>query len=146
MSYRDKKEQARELFVNSNMTQQSIAQMVSVTAKTLRKWIIDNGWKEEKDAESITRRSLLADAYKQLASVNKEINEKHNGVPDKKLSDVKGQLRREIEALSVKPLHRYIEVLHEVIDWGRIKGRAELGDFTEFMNDFIQDLAKDKNV
>ncbi len=140
----EKKNFAQGLFVKSDLNRKEIATQVGVTEKTLRKWIDDGGWQELKDVQSITRSQLLIDAYKQLAAINKKINDEHEGVPTKELSDAKGVIRKEIETLSDNPLYLYVEVFENFTDWMARNHPKHLKDLARLSYDFVQEVAKKK--
>lgn len=96
---KDKEKQiARELYLNTSMTQKEIAFKLGISEQTLSKWVNNGKWDEIKTAKSITKEQLLKQAYEQLAAINKAIEER-GGVPDKQLSDAKGILVKEIALL-----------------------------------------------
>lgn len=114
--YDEKRKQACGLYVKGTLTRKQVAETVGVTEKTLRNWIDQYSWDNFKEAQTVTRQQLLLDAYTQLKAVNQKIADMGN-VPDKSLSDAKGTLRKEIEALSDSPLHQYAEVFDEFAVW-----------------------------
>lgn len=92
------KQIARELYLNTGMTQKEIAIKLSISEQTLSKWVNAGKWEELKAAKSITKEKLLKQAYEQLAAINNTIEER-GGIPDKQLSDAKGILVKEIALL-----------------------------------------------
>lgn len=138
----DKKLIANGLFVKQNWTAKDIAKHVGVTAKTVGNWIRDGNWKDQKEAQTITRSNLLIDSYKQLAAINKRVETDHDGVPNKELSDAKAIIRKEIEALSHNPLYIYVEVMEELVEWISKNQPASLKEFSKIMNSFIENVSK----
>lgn len=141
MTNKQKKLVARSLYLKSQMNRKQIANQVNVTEKTLRKWIDEGDWDTVKEAETISRKELLREAYAQLRAINKKINDELGGVPDKQLADAKGVIRREIEALSEMPLHRYVEMAMELTNWVQHNEPQKLISITEALDGFIQDVA-----
>ena len=144
MKMQEKKQFAQGLFIKSNLNRKSISAQTGITEATLRKWIIEGGWQELKDVQSITRNQLLIDAYKQLAAINKKINNEFDGIPSKELSDAKGVLRKEIETLSDNPLFVYIEVFESFTDWIARNHPKHLKILARLSFDYVQELAKNK--
>jgi transposase len=144
MNNREKQEQARGLYVKSTYNQKEIASIVKVTPKTLSKWVKDGNWDEQRDSLQITRPQLLQEAYAQLKAINQRIQTDFAGVPNKELSDAKAVIRKEIEALSSQPIHRYIEVFEEYIDWLSKTHPVQLTDFATSSQEFIHQLSKRK--
>lgn len=144
MNNREKQEQARGLYVRSTYNQKEIAAIVKVTPKTIGNWIKDGHWDEQRDSLQITRPQLLQEAYAQLKAINNKIYTEFAGVPNKELSDSKAVIRKEIEALSSQPIHRYIEVFEEYIDWLSKTYPGQLTDFATSSQEFIHNLSKRK--
>ena len=143
MTNKEKKQLARSLFIKSGINRKQLAQQVGCTEKTLRGWIAKEGWEQVREAETITRSQLRKDAYRQLAAINTVINEQMNGVPDKKLSDAKGVIRKEIEVLGEMPLHSYVEMAMELTAYVQANCPDKLIEITEMLDDFIQEKAKE---
>ena len=139
-----KKATAYQLYIRGKMTQKDIAAEVGCTPKTLKKWIDDGGWNNKKEDHSITRKQLLSDSYDQLRALNDKIKREMNGVPDKAMADAKAIIRKEIEALSSSPLHQYIEVTDELIDYIARYSIKDLQTITKISLDFIEDKARNE--
>lgn len=144
MNNAEKKDLARSLYIKSDMTRKEIAQRVSTTEKTLRKWIDDDGWDKMKDSLQITRPQLLQDAYAQLNAINRHIEEKLQGIPTKDLSDAKGVIRKEIETFSEQPIHKYIEVFEDFIGYLSKTTPSKVAEFAVLSQEFINQLNKSK--
>lgn len=64
---------AKILFVNENISQKEIAGRLKVTEKTVGKWIKDNNWESLKVSMLVTKDNQLTSLYKQLETINHEI-------------------------------------------------------------------------
>lgn len=146
MNNEEKKQLAYALYVKSSaqLTRKEIALKSNVSEKTLRKWIEDGKWDNQRDALQITRPQLLQEAYAQLKAINQIIAEEHGNVPTKELSDAKGVIRKEIETFSTQPIHRYIEVFEEFIDFLTRNEQGQVTQFGKLSQAFITELAKNK--
>ena len=144
MKNADKKNLAKNLFVKSSMNRKEIAAQVEVTEKTLRNWIELDNWEDIKNSQTITRSQLLQDSYNQLRRINEIIEEKHNGVPTKELSDAKGVIRKEIEHFSHQPIYKYVECFEEFIDFLSKNNPAKMNEWAELSQSFIAELSKRK--
>lgn len=142
MKLADKKHLAQSLYVKSELSRKAIAEQVNITEKTLRKWIELGEWDKMKDAMQITRPQLLQEAYAQLQAINQIIREEHNNVPPKDLSDAKGVIRKEIEAFSSNPIHRYIECFEDFIDYLSKNQPGQLRTFASLSMEFINELQR----
>ena len=87
---------------------------------------------------------MLSDSYDQLRALNDKIKREMNGVPDKAMADAKAIIRKEIEALSSSPLHQYIEVTDELIDYIARYSIKDLQTITKISLDFIEDKARNE--
>ncbi|MBQ7413828.1 MAG: DUF1804 family protein [Prevotella sp.] len=74
-----KKDWARTLYLKENLTQQEIADRVGVSRKTVNRWIGDGKWEEHKAGLTITREQQIANLYRQVAAVNRAIEERPEG-------------------------------------------------------------------
>lgn len=140
MTNAEKKQFARNLFINTSKTRKEISTLAGCTQKTLRKWIDEGGWESIKESSSITRVKLLDESYSQLAAINEKIRTEHNNVPTKDLSDAKGVIRKEIEALSDHPIYRYVEVFEHYLDWLGENYPSQLRENADRSMEFIQEL------
>lgn len=116
MSREQIRETAKGLFVKSDMSQKEIAVLLGVSEKSVSEWRKKYDWDTSKQIQSITRKSLLEEAYKQLDAINKKIADK-GGIPDKALSDAKAQCLREIERFSDTPTYLYVSVFEDFCSW-----------------------------
>ena len=139
--YDEKRSIAQPLYTKGKLSRKEICQIVGVTEKTLRNWIEKYNWDDLKEAYSVTRQQLLADAYSQLKTVNQAVEEK-GGIPDKQLADAKSILRKEIELLSDSPIHVYIEVFNEVTEWLMLQHPARAAEISQLLLTFIEDKTK----
>lgn len=130
-----------ELYVNTNMTLNELSDKVGISPNTAASWRDGSNLDDLKEAQTITRKTLLQDAYRQLAAVNVEIRDKHNDVPPKTLADAKKQLREEITTLSDNPLHIYTEVFSEFTDWLYKNRPKQVKDFAASSLEFLQQKA-----
>ncbi len=146
MTYNDKRKIAKGMFIQGSYTQKYIASMVGCAQNTLTSWIEKGSWKDEKEAKSITRPELLKTSYLQLAAINKQIEEEHNGIPTKDLSYAKSMIRQEIQALSDVPLHQYIEVFNEYTQFINDAHPGSIQEHTELMSEFIEELVVKRNI
>ena len=140
MNRDEQKQLAQALYIAGNNHQKDIAKQVGITPKTLRNWIDKHNWEDLKTAKSITRKELLTAALNQLKALNKEIEENHNGIPNKQLSDAKGVIIKEINALSDQPLYKYVESFEDYLVWLNENQPAEVKLTAERTMQFIQEL------
>lgn len=144
MTNAEKKELGRNLYVKTDMKRKEIAQRIGASEKTLRKWIEENEWDKMRDSLQITRPQLLNDAYVQLNAINIFIKQELKNIPNKEMSDAKAVLRKEIETFSTQPIHKYIEVFEEFIEYLSKTEPAQITVFANLSQKFINALSKSK--
>ena len=130
---------AKTLFFKTDMTKKDIGEQANCSLVSLNKWIKEGCWEELKEAETVTKRQLLADAYKQLKAVNCLVEER-GGVPDKELSDAKSILRKEIESFSDNPLHIYVECFESFIGFTAREHSEHLNTLILLTENFMESL------
>lgn len=138
MSREQIRETAKGLYVKSGMTQKEIAALLGVSEKAVSEWRKKYDWDTAKQIQSITRKSLLEDAYKQLDAINQRITTEKKGIPDKAMSDAKAECLREIEKFSDTPTHIYIDVFEDFCAWVSKYYPKELKRFSELSLRFIE--------
>lgn len=90
MKNADKKDWAKLLYVQGDLSQKEIALKVDISEQTLCKWIKVEGWERLKVSIIMTKEEELKRLYEQLSALNKYIKEEGNPVIDKKASEEKG--------------------------------------------------------
>ena len=102
--YTAKKELAKLLYTQNDLTIATIAQRVEVTEKTLSGWIKDNNWESFKKSLVTTKNEQLMFFYDQLHSLNNLIKERPEGArfADSKEADVFVKLSATIKNLETE--------------------------------------------
>ncbi|MCT4559814.1 MAG: hypothetical protein N4A41_00400 [Crocinitomicaceae bacterium] len=144
MTNAEKKQFAKTLYLAGQLNRKQIAQQVKIAEKTLRNWIEEGQWEENKAIMGVTRQQLLQDAYSQLKAINEIIRTEHNGIPTKDLSDAKAVIRKEIEAFSNNPLHVYIEVFEEFLQWASKVYPKDIKRINVLQMEFLEETSKRK--
>ncbi len=139
--YDEKRIIAQSLYTKSKLNRNEIAKTVGISEKTLRSWIVKFEWDILKEANTVSRQQLLADAYAQLKKVNQVIEDK-GGVPDKALADVKSTLRKEILQFSDTPLPEIVEVITEITEFAVSNYPDNVADLSRLFLDFIDNKMK----
>jgi len=112
-----KKQMARSLYLKGDQTRNKIAKKVGIDVGTLRRWATKGNWDDLKEVQQITKAELLRDNMLQLAALNKRVIEEFDGVLPKILADSKAVLLKEYENLADDPLHIYLDVCNQIIDF-----------------------------
>ena len=74
----DEKALAKKLFLNWEGTPdvQEIATRAKVSVRTLRKWVNDENWVDQRKSVFVTRPKIIQDYYTQLERLNNHINDR----------------------------------------------------------------------
>jgi len=64
---------AKILFINDDVSQKEIAERLTLTEKTVGRWVKEGNWEKEKTSLLVTKESQITSLYSQLQSVNDEI-------------------------------------------------------------------------
>lgn len=117
-----KRKQAEDLFINTDMTQESIAKFVGTTPKTLSGWVNaeDGLWKRLKAANLITASKNIQMWHLQIYNLNEAIMSRPTGeqYPTSTEADTLSKMATNIQKLSKeKDISSYINVLDEFIEF-----------------------------
>lgn len=140
-----KKKLAKKLYINTGLSKKDIAEQLGVNRNTISNWVKINNWDAIKESQNITKSELLQQAYRQLKAINQTIEDEHDNIPPKHLSDAKGVVRKEIEQFSDNPLHIYIDVFNELTIWVQRNSSAHQIPLFELCNTFIEEKAKEQS-
>jgi DNA-binding XRE family transcriptional regulator len=72
MTIKEKKQIAKELFMNTALSQKEIAEMVGVSEQALTKWKQDDHWAELKLSITATEQSIYANAMREIEKLQAE--------------------------------------------------------------------------
>lgn len=109
---------AFELYCNTGMTQEQIAESVGVTAKTVGEWKRKYNWEEIKGAETVTSRKITSNLYRLAYKITEELVEEGKE-PSAKQIDQLAKIAKSIEQLSDHrvTVSQAINVFKEFTTW-----------------------------
>ncbi|MFK5855121.1 MAG: helix-turn-helix domain-containing protein [Bacteroidota bacterium] len=82
MNYKHKREKAKILYLNSDLSQKKIAENIGVTENTISSWIDKYGWRELKAAMTVTKDKVVEMTWRQIAEIGqKAIDEERTQTP-----------------------------------------------------------------
>jgi transposase len=82
ISKKEEKNYAQILYVKDNLTAKEIAGRVSVSEKTVGKWIKDGGWDKLRKSLLVTKQNMISMLYDQLDHITNLIAEREVKVAD----------------------------------------------------------------
>jgi transposase len=72
MRYKQKREKAKILYLNSSLSQKKIAENVGITENTISSWVEKFGWKDLKAAMTVTKDKVIEMTWSQIAAINQK--------------------------------------------------------------------------
>lgn len=114
------KEYAKSLYIGGGLTQKEIAERVSVTEKTLAKWIKEGKWDNLKKSLLTTKENQLSFLYDQLDFLNTDISKRDFKVAVGKEADTIIKLTASINRLETETsIGDIVEVARNFIEFVR---------------------------
>lgn len=112
----EKKEQARDLFVNAGLQLKEIGKILTIPPQTLTKWSKAEEWELHKTAQQVTTGKIITGWYNSLKTINEAIAEQ-GGLPTNAQTDQISKIADAIQKLSKKEnLSMYHTVLKEFLN------------------------------
>ena len=138
-----KKEWAKLLYLQGDMSQKEIAQKVETSEQTLCKWIKLEGWEHQRTSLIITKENQLCLIYDQLAMLNKAIKDSTTGYATPPQADTLIKYSAAIRSLETEvALADVIEVAKRFVNFLRPIDIEKAKEVTRLFDAFIKDAAK----
>jgi len=138
-----KKEWAKLLYLKDNITQKEIAGKVSVTEKTLSKWVNSENWASLKASITITKEEALRRIYMQINEINSVIEKKPEGERYAKGSEANDLAKLASAAKSLESeasISDIIEAFKRFISWLRPLDLQKAKEIIVLQDSFIRTL------
>jgi transcriptional regulator with XRE-family HTH domain len=142
-----KKEWAGMLYLKENLTQAEIAEKIGVSRQTISKWIKAEKWEERKVGITLTREEQIASLYRQVAEINKAIDERPKGerFASSKEADILGKLSAAIKKMETDTgIADIISVGTRFIEFVRPIDLDSAKNITRLFDAFIKTSIKQK--
>lgn len=122
LSINQKKEWAKQLFIENKLSQKLIAEKVGVSEKAISRWVNDpnENWERLRKSLLISKQEQLGNLYEQLSEINEHIKRKPEGqrFADSKQADIMVKITAAIEQLEEETnLADVFEVGKRFITW-----------------------------
>ncbi|MBS7234063.1 DDE transposase family protein [Flavobacterium psychroterrae] len=132
------KEYAKSLYIGGGLTQKEIAERVSVTEKTLAKWIKEGKWENLKKSLLTTKQNQLSFLYDQLDFLNTDISKRDFKVAVGKEADTIVKISASINRLETETsIGDTVEVARNFIDFVRSQDLELAKKITNLFDVFI---------
>lgn len=131
MNFQKKKELAKELYLNTTLTQKEIAERVGVTEKTLKKWREAGDWEKLKSAMLSTKDEIISRYLRMINSILEIAENDDRAVTDAEADKI-SKLNKAMDAINKElGLSVIIQVFQE---------------YNAFLLPLNTDLAKANNI
>jgi len=143
LTNQQKKDWAKTLYLRENLTQQEIADRVGASRVSVSNWIRTGKWEEQRTALTLTREEQVRSLYRQVAAINKAIEERPEGerfaTPSE--ADIIGKLSKAIKQMETEVgIADVISVLTKFIEFLRPVDLEKAKDVTRLADAFIKTL------
>nr|DAV64438.1 MAG TPA: putative transcription regulator [Caudoviricetes sp.] len=135
------------LYLKENLTQAEIAEKIGVSRQTISKWIKAEKWEERKVGITLTREEQIASLYRQVAEINKAIDERPKGerFASSKEADILGKLSAAIKKMETDTgIADIISVGTRFIEFVRPIDLDSAKNITRLFDAFIKTSIKQK--
>lgn len=138
LSKNQEKEFAKSLYISGGISQKEIASRVSVTEKTLGKWIATEKWDSLKKSLLTTKQTQLSFLYDQLDFLNTDISKREFKVAHGKEADTIIKLTAAINRLETETsIGDTVEVARNFIEFVRSQNLELAKTITNLFDVFI---------
>lgn len=143
LSKDQEKAYAKILYVQEKLTAKEISERISVSEKTIGKWIELGKWKNERKSMLITKQSQIAMLYDQLDWLNTDILNREVKVATSKEADAISKITAAIQRLEVETsLGVTIEVAKHFVEFVRDVDLDQAKKITDLFDTYIQSKMK----
>ncbi|MBR3444336.1 MAG: helix-turn-helix domain-containing protein [Prevotella sp.] len=143
LTNKQKREWAKTLYLKDNLTQQEIADRVGVSRVSVSHWVRDGKWEEQKAGITLTREEQIRSLYRQVAAINKAIEERPEGerFATSAEVDIIGKLSKSIKQMETEVgIAEVISVMTRFIDFLRPIDLEKAKDVTRLADAFIKSI------
>lgn len=143
LTNKQKREWAKTLYLKDNLTQQEIADRVGVSRVSVSHWVRDGKWEEQKAGITLTREEQIRSLYRQVAAINKAIEERPEGerFATSAEADIIGKLSKSIKQMETEVgIAEVISVMTRFIDFLRPIDIEKAKEATRLADAFIKSI------
>ena len=145
LSRQQKKEWAKILYLKEQITQKEIAEKVSITEKTISKWVNEEDWERLKASIIISKEESLRRIYMQINEINAAIELRPVGerYANTKEADILTKLSATARNLEIDlSVDDVIEVFMRFINWLRPVNLDDAKKIIIHQDSFIKTILK----
>lgn len=143
LTNQQKKDWAKTLYLRENLTQQEIADRVGVSRVSVSNWIRTGKWEEQRTALTLTREEQVRALYRQVAAINKAIEERPEGerFATTTEADIIGKLSKSIKQMETEVgIADIVSVSTKFIEFLRPIDLEKAKEVTRLVDAFIKSV------
>jgi hypothetical protein len=144
MAKKSEKLLARELYLNTFMTQKEIADRLNVTVKTICDWKDEGNWEALRAAKKVTKAALISNYYTILYTMQEQIASRDipDNVPTSKEADIMAKIGSQIEKIDKQSsLQDYILAFEEFLEFMLERDPELARKIAPYQYEFLQQKA-----
>lgn len=144
MAKKSEKLLARELYMNTSLTQKEIAQRLKVTVKSIGDWKDEGNWDALRAAKKVTKAALISNYYTILNTMQEQISGRvfPDNVPTSKEADIMAKIGCQIENIDKQSsLQDYILAFEEFLEFMLERNPELARQMAPYQYEFLQEKA-----
>lgn len=140
LTNQQKKDWAKLLFMQGELTMQQIAEKVDVNRVTISKWIKEGNWEMLRAAITTTREEQIRNLYMQLAEINKTIAARESKYATSAEADIINKLSGTIEKMEGEfNIADIISVSKQLLTWLRKRDPEKAIELSFYIDEFVKE-------
>lgn len=140
LTNQQKKDWAKLLYIQERLTLQEIAARVGVSRVTVGKWAQAGGWEMLRAAVTSTREEQIRNLYRQIAQINKAVDESDAKYATPAQADTIGKLAAAISKMEGDfGIADIISVSKRFLTWLRARNQQQAAEMADLFDLFIKD-------
>lgn len=144
MAKKSEKLLARELFLNTQLSQREIAERLSLSEQTMSSWQKEGNWEALRAAKKVTKSALISNYYTILYTMQEQIGNRAipDNVPTSKEADIMAKIGSQIEKIDKQSsLQDYILAFEEFLQFMLERDPELARQIAPFQYEFLQEKA-----
>lgn len=140
LTNQQKKDWAKLLYMQERLTLQEIAARVGVSRVTVGKWAQAGSWEMLRAAVTSTREEQIRNLYRQIAQINKAVDESDAKYATPAQADTIGKLAAAISKMEGDfGIADIISVSKRFLTWLRARNQQQAAEMADLFDLFIKD-------
>lgn len=139
------RELAKELFLQTNLTQKQIAEKVGVGEKTMSIWAIEGEWESLKRSQNESPERIIRALYGELEEINRAIQGREEGkrFADSREADARNKIIASINRMTKEvAMPQYVSVCMKLVDFVAARNLSLAKDLSELITEFLLEKSK----